>query len=746
VASSVAMNGAVSEATAPEGLARAECAFDTDGADGGLAGLFQPRGIAYIGVPRRGRSLGGLAVAFGAARPGSAALYVVHPEMHDVHGVPCYRNLSEIPGPVDVAFIAVPARAVAQVVDDCAAAGIRYAVVASSGFAESSANGYALQTRITSVAADAGMRIIGPNCNGLWNVVDGLSLGFNTAHGLALRPGKVGVVAQTGAVLGSFLAGVDRMGGGLAFAASTGNEADVDASEVFRYLAHEPRCEAIILLLDSILKPAMFETAARNARARGVPVVAYKFGKSARGKHAAELHSARVAGGARAFSAWLRSLGVVEAPDLESTMFAAAMLGNGQRPGPGVAVVSTSGAGAAMIADLADNHRIELPDFGEKSRARLTNLFEFSTPYNPLDLAGQANDPAWLASTMDAVFEEPGFSTVVLLSTLLPDKKQGVAPVVSEFAAATTRHTRATCVYAVGPLAEEHRRDLAEVGVPVADSGATLFGGLTTVQQVAEMAAAPVQHVDPAIEVVGVHWPAAAANGGLVLHDEAKNTLAALGVPFVSEQVARTLDDVAEAASGAGPFALKLLDRNLPHKAAAGGVELGVATVADARLVAARLFERASSADARILLQVMTPSVCEIFLGTVDDPVAGPVVVVGRGGRDVETDPDVAVELAPVDSTQVRNMVAGIRPLMAELRLAAQRTGRDVDQLVSDIAEVAASVSALAASESGRVQSIDINPLVITNAGELKALDVRVELSSESSGTDRAHAHTEGTR
>ncbi|HZN85085.1 MAG TPA: acetate--CoA ligase family protein, partial [Mycobacterium sp.] len=293
---------------------------------------------------------------------------------------------------------------------------------------------------------------------------------------------------------------------------------------------------------------------------------------------------------------------------------------------------------------------------------------------------------------------------------------------------------------------EEHRRDLAEVGVPVADSGATLFGGLTTVQQVAEMAAAPVQHVDPAIAVTGVHWPATTANGGLVLHDEAKKTLAALGVSFVSEQVARTLDDVAEAALGAGPFALKLLDRNLPHKAAAGGVELGVATVADARLVAARLFERASSADARILLQVMTPSVCEIFLGTVDDPVAGPVVVVGRGGRDVETDPDVAVELAPVDSTQVRNMVAGIRPLMAELRLAAQRTGRDVDQLVSDIAEVAASVSALAASESGRVQSIDINPLVITNAGELKALDVRVELSSESSGTDRAHAHTEGTR
>ena len=122
------MNGAVSEATGPEGLARAECGFDTDGADGGLTGLFQPRGIAYMG---------------------------------------------------------------------------RYGVVASSGFAESSADGYALQTRIASVAADAGMRIIGPNCNGLWNVVDGLSLGFNTAHGLALRPGKVGVVAQTGAVLGS---------------------------------------------------------------------------------------------------------------------------------------------------------------------------------------------------------------------------------------------------------------------------------------------------------------------------------------------------------------------------------------------------------------------------------------------------------------------------------------------------------------------------------------------------------------
>ena len=310
---------------------------------------------------------------------------------------------------------------------------------------------------------------------------------------------------------------------------------------------------------------------------------------------------------------------------------------------------------------------------------------------------------------------------------------------VSAFAEATTRHTRQTCVYAVGPLAEEHRGDLIEAGVPIADSGATLFNGLATAQQVAEMATRPPQQIDAPATVVDVQWPSAAANGGLVLHDEARQVLNALGVPFVAERVAYTLEEVAAAASSGGPFALKLLDRNLPHKAAAGGVELGVATADQARAVAARMFQRASSPDARILLQAMTPSICEIFVGTVNDPVAGPVVVVGRGGSDVEKDPDVAVELAPVDVTKARNMVAAVRPLMAELKLAAQRTDRDVDHLVSEIAEIVVAVAALAA------RSTDINPLVVTDAGELKALDVRVELSS-SSGTGCAGTHMEGTR
>jgi len=715
---------------------------------GTLDALFHPRGIVYLGVPRRGRSLGGLAMVFGMARPGRATMHVVHPELSEVHGVQASSSLASIEGPLDVAFVAVPAAAVEQVVQDCADRGVGYAIIGSSGFAEAGTDGAALQERLTRLARTTGVRLIGPNCNGLWNVRDGLSVGFNTAHGMPLRPGPIGVVGQTGAVLGSFLAGVDRMGGGLSYAISTGNEADVDAAECFAYLSDAAGCEVIVLLLDSITRPDVFQVAARRSRERGIPVIAYKFGKSSRGRHAAELHSSRVAGGARAFSAWLRSLGIAEAGDLESAMFAAALLGSGSSPAPGLGAVSTSGAGAAMVADLAEHWAVALPEFGEKSRARLSEVTEYSAPFNPLDLAGQATDRGWLASTMDVVFEEPAFGTVVLLSTLLPPKDTSVAPVVSEFVAAAGRHAKASCVYAVGPLEQEYRDELAEAGIPVADTGTTLFGGIHTAQRVSDLAAAPWSVRRP----VGpggadVTWPTAVDEGGLVLHDECRTELRRLGVPFVAERSSRTPEEAGTGFTelGGAPVAMKLLDRAVPHKASAGGVVLGVASSEDAVRTAGSLLRGAASPDARILLQPMTAHLSEIFVGTVRDTVAGPVVVVGRGGSDVEREPDVVVELAPVDHQRAVSMVTGIRSVMEGISAAASRGGRPVSDCVSEVAQVVVTVSEVAYVHRGRIVSIDLNPLVITDAGTLAALDVRVQLApgqDEASSTPNERRHT----
>jgi acyl-CoA synthetase (NDP forming) len=720
----------------PIGLETRAPSNASGGSDVTLNALFNPRGVAFFGVPRRGRSLGGLALRFGLARPGNARMFVVHPEASEIHGVACYRSIEEIPAPVDVAFVAVPAEAVLGVIENCARGGVKFAIIGSSGFAESGERGGAIQAEVAEVARAHGVRLVGPNCNGLWNAVDRLSIGFNTSHGHDLRARPVGVVGQTGAVLGSFLAGVDHMGGGVAYAISTGNEADVDAAESFRFMADAPQCDTIVLLLDSITRPAIFEAAARTARRLGKAVIVYKFGKSSRGRHAAELHSSRVAGGSRAFSAWLRALGIAEAPDIESAMFAAAVLGTGQRPRAELGVLSTSGAGAAMIADLAEEWGLELPEFGADSGERLTELYHSSAPFNPLDLAGQSNDPVWLASVMDAVLTEPAFGMVALLSTLLPDKAQGVAPVVAEFAKASKRNQMPTCVYALGPLAEEHRADLIEVGIPIADSGATLFGGIDTLKRLRSLSVAPSRQEADFRPRRAADWPAApggTAASALVLHDEARLVLGGLGVPFVDERSVTDSRDAATALSElGGRVAIKLLDRSNPHKAAAGGLALNITDGRVAVEVAKRMMQQAVSADARLLVQRMTVVIAELFIGSVADSVVGPVIVVGRGGSDMEQNPDLAVELAPVSVAQAAGMLRSIPPVVASIAAAASRTGRSVDDFVSEIASIVSSISELAVSDSERVYSIDINPLAITEAGSVAALDVRVQLNYDS--------------
>ena len=710
-----------------------------------LSKLFSPQHIAFIGVSRRERTFGGLALDFARARPGRARLSVIHPELTEIRGVRCARSIADLDSAVDVAFITVPGDAVGPVVEDCAARGVPYAVIGSSGFAETGSEGARRQAELVEVARSHGMRLLGPNCNGLWNAVDGLSLGFNTSHEHALRSGGVGIVAQTGAVLGSFIAGIQRAGGGISYAVSTGNEADIDAAELFEFMAQDDQCRVIALLVDTVNEPDAFERAAGRAAELGKPVLAVTFGKSPKGRHAAELHSSRVAGGARAFSAWLRSLGIAETSDLESAMFSLALLDNGEPFDADLAVISTSGAGAALIADLAADAGITLPDFSPDTFAELGRLATFTKPYNPLDLAGHGNDPQWLTQAFDAIFFDPAMKAVALMATLLPPKARGIAPVISAFAEAKVKHAaKPACAYAVGPLAEEHRADLVKAGIAIADSGHSLVGGLHTAGLIRTYAAMRAgKNGARSAEAVGERWlgeTPAPGTSKLVLHDAARSELARMGIPFLEE---RSVTSSAEARTawlelGGSPVAMKIMDGSMPHKASSDGLVLGVASEDTAARVAEHLMSRAVAADARVLMQAMAPIAVELFIGTVDDPQVGPVIAFGRGGTAVEDSPDVAVEVAPVSREEAAGMISSVPVVVAALTGLAQRACRTYEALVGELSAGISTLSWVAANSRGVVHSIDINPLAYTDSGQMAAIDVRVQLHSMTRQYDSA--------
>ncbi|WP_043640215.1 acetate--CoA ligase family protein [Nonomuraea candida] len=686
--------------------------------------LFNPRSIALVGATdKSGWSVSTLANLRAHAFPGP--VHLVNTRGGVVHGMPAYRSLSEIPEPVDLAYVMVPTAAVPGVLREGAKLGIRCYVILTAGFGESGEEGARLEAEIAAFAAEHGLTILGPNGNGYINAAAGV-----TPYGLPipepLLRGAVGVVLQSGALASSVLGFAQARNVGISLLTSMGNESVVTVTDVIDYLVDDPATRVIALFLETVRNPAEFSRVARRALKAGKPIVALKIGRSTLASNTAQAHTGALVGDDDVIDAALRQLGVIRVRSLEDLIITAGLLAaTGPLPGRRVGVVTPSGGASEIIADRAEDEGLELPPFAPETVAALAEIVpSFGTVQNPLDVTGYVLiDRTLMGRALEIVSADPGIDLILLLSDAPKAAPPDPAPVLAMYTASARRIAESPVPVVVvsnvlTDITEFGRRVQEETGFPYVAGG--IEHGLHAIGAAvrwSELRARALSRPAPAPPAPGTVPPGAS---GLWAEHRAAGLLASAGLPVVPSELAREeLEAVAAAERFGYPVVLKVAAEGLGHKSDIGGVRLGLGGAEEVRR-AYRELVAAVPEVAGVLVQPQRSGGVELLVGVVRDPAWGLTLAVGLGGVWVEVLRDTALRVLPVDAGEVRTA-------LSELRGAALLNGiRGAEPADLDaVAGVVARIAAFAESLGDGLESLEINPLLVSGS-RVEALDALI--------------------
>lgn len=667
--------------------------------------VFRPRSVAVLGATGRTGSQMSRPLHWLAERGFAGRVHPVNPKYDELAGLRCYPDLASVPGPVDLVLAMVPAAWAVDAARDAGAAGAVAVVVFASGFAEAGPEGAALQERLVEAGRASGVRVIGPNCQGVVYTPARLFATFTAA---AQRPltGSSGIayVGQSGAVGGSVLDLAAERGLDLTAWVSTGNQADVDLTEVGRHLVHDPEISVLTVYAEAVRDGAAYERLAREAAETGTALVVLRSGRSAAGRRAVVSHTGAMLGDDTAFALVSQRHGVVLVDDVEELLAAATVLRAQPRPsGRNIAVVTTSGGAGILAADRCESHGLALPELTARTRKRLAGLVPpFGALANPVDVTAQLfnRDERAFGEVCSIVCADPSVDALLVLITMVV----GDAAVdLAEDLAATVATIDVPCsvVWLAG---QDHtapaRAILAAAGVPV-------FSSIAVAARVAG-ALVPVRRPDAAPPPRAL--PAALPASGWDLLD-------ALGIARVEGMLARTAAEAAAAAAALGGTVVMKVDApGLAHKTEAGGVRLGV----PAARAAAVFAELAAAVPdlAGVLVQRTVPAGLELLVGTTRGRDGWPpVLTVGLGGTGTEIHRDLARALAPVGPDDALALLRTLRswPLLAGHRGAAPL---DVNAAVDALVRVGEAVA-----HWPELAELEINPLIVGPTGAV-AVDV----------------------
>ena len=678
-----------------------------------LNALLEPRSVAVIGASDDPSRIGGRPIRYMREAGFAGRIHPVNPKRPQVQGLPTYPDIGLVPGPVDLAVIAVPADRVETVLTACANQGVGSAVIFSAGFAETGRTGARAQDTLGNIARERGIRVLGPNCLGVYNTDTGLFATFSTTLEDRLpRPGNVGLVSQSGAYGSHLSLLASHRGLGIRYWITTGNECDITVPECIEWLAERDEISVVVAYAEGITEPDRLVRALERARLARKPVIFMKVGTTEVGARAARSHTASLSGEDAVFDAVLRQFGGLRARTTEEVLDFAYAASFGVWPASRrVALLTISGGVGVQMADAAVEAGLEVPPLNEPAQAELLRRLPFATPRNPVDITAQAfNDIALVGRNLDLVLDDGRYDSVVAFFTYVASAKAMVGPIRESLQTARRRHPGCLLVLSiVGPPAVVESYEAA--GCPVFEDPTRAVRAVAALARVQEWFAKPAPLID------GPSSPVDALPPGPLSEHAAAEILARAGLPMQPSRLVATPDEAVRAASDLGfPVALKICGPDVLHKTELNGVALGLSdpeTVRDAhgRLVAAvRAHQPPPTLDG-FLVAPMADEGVDMVIGTVRDETFGPVVMVGSGGILVEVLEDVAFRRAPFDEHEARQMLEELRGFR-RLTGIRGRPPADVDALVR-------ALTALAAFAAGRddLESAEINPLRVLPRG-----------------------------
>lgn len=682
-----------------------------------LQTLLAPDSVAIIGASPDHHKIRGALLHLLRKNGFTGRIVPVNPSYTEIDGIPCYPRVSA----VDLALVAIPAAGVLPALEECAAAGVRNAVIISSGFAEDDAAPPDLQGQIAALARRTGMRVVGPNAEGFHNETARVTATFSPAvdrdgddNPVAVRA-RIGIVAQSGGMGFALYNRGRALGLTFATVVSTGNEADLTAADFVAHMADDPDTAGILLFLESIRDPAGFIAASQRAQAAGKFIVGIKVGRSATGKLAAASHTASMAGWDAGYDAMFHRYGIIPAQELDEALcIAAALAANPRAAGPRVGVVTVSGGAGAWSADILESAGLTMPPLSSQTQVAIRKFIpSYGAARNPVDLTAGGAAGGGTLRTVELLTRDPAIDIIVIVTSMANPARVSVGG--PDLGGLLAERRKPVLVYSYTQPSPLGRAMLAESGAVICPSMIALAAAARalTVTPRALPAAAPIVTID--------------APEGPLTEPAAKALLAAHGIAMPPHRLVRDEAGLA-AADGLGfPLAAKIVSAAIPHKTEAGGVRLNIADPAALHAAFAEIMANAAryapgEALDGVLLERMAGRGVEMIVGVIRDPTFGPVVMVGAGGVTTELYRDTIYRLAPVDETEALDMVTSLRsaPLLQGHRGAPRADVAALARLVSQVSYLAAGCE--------RVAELELNPVIVhadgcTVADALMVLD-----------------------
>ncbi len=705
--------------------------------DPSLIPFFAPQGVAIVGASHDPTKLG-----YGLSRNLVQSGY--HGAIHFVNirggrllGHPVYTHLAEVPDPVDLAVLLIPAPSVPQILEECALRDIRAVIIAAGGFRETNAQGAALEAQCTQIAQAHGIRLIGPNCIGLLDTHLPIDTTFLSPPGPT--PGDVAFISHSGAICAAVIDWARGQGFGLSRLVSLGNQADVNETDVLAPVAADPHTRVLTLYLEGVSDGRRFVEQARQV-ARIKPVIALKVGRFASGQRAVASHTGALAGQENAFNAAFRRAGVIRVDTSEELFDWARALAWCPLPyGRRVAILTNSGGPGVTAADALEAQGLALASLTEETKAALREFLDPSASlHNPVDMLAGAS-PQQYANSLRLLLADPGVDSAMVI--LPPPPMHTAGGIAKAIIPVIFTADKPVVIALMGErLIQEAVEYFRAARIPdyrfperAAAALAVLVQRAESLQRTAnhEPAAVNPESIDPgAVRSVLAQHPSQELqkSGGFLHPDAATQILRAYGLPLPYTPLAENAEQAVRYANELGyPVVLKVASPDIPHKSDVDGVRLNLQ---DSQAVYQAFDQvtanaRRAQPEARLLgahLQRMLPEGQDVIIGTVQDRQFGALLMFGSGGVEVEGLKDVEFCLAPPTPEEVERL---LEKTWAGRKLRGYRhiPPADLEAVRSALLQLAQ-----LAVDFPELSEIEINPLRVLSQGAC-ALDARIRVA-----------------
>lgn len=694
-----------------------------------LEHVLAPGSVAVIGASRTRGTIGAELFHNLISNGFNGPVYPINPSAPVVQSVVAYPTVLDVPGPIGLAVIAVPAIHVVETARQCAAKGVKSLVVISSGFAESGDDGARRQADLLAVCREGGMRLVGPNCMGVINTAPDVSM--NATFGPAMPPrGRVGFMSQSGALGLAVIDYARSLGLGLSWFISAGNKADLSGNDVLQYAETDPQTDLVLLYLESFGNPRKFARIARRV-ARTKPIIAVKSGRSVAGARATSSHTGALLSASDAtVDALFRQAGVIRTDTLAELFDVAALMSSQPAPsGRRVAIITNGGGPGILCADACEAEGLVVPPLPDDVVAGLRQFLPAQASVrNPIDMIAAASADDFRRVIQTVAASDSIDAIVVIFIPPLVTKPGDVARAIRDAAEALPRPIPLISVFmSVHGVPDELKG--TSVSIPSYQFPEDAARALARSAVYGEWRHRPegtvrdFPNVRPD-EAVGIISSVLATGARWLTAEETQQLLSCYGIPLASTRFVATPEQAREAAAElGGRLALKAMSPTLLHKSDAGGVRLGL-TIDEMMNAAREMMQRIAGNGYELSgfqVQAMVTEGVEMLVGVVHDRLFGPVLACGAGGTAAELLKDIAVRITPLSDLDAHEMVRSLKtfPLLDGYRGAPL-----VD--VAALEDVMLRISALV-EDHAEIAELDCNPVMVGQHGAV-VVDARVRL------------------